>query len=262
VIDALGWFFLAPLLRHTAPVDLREKVVLVTGSSSGIGAAIARAFAAEGARVVVNSSSSVSAGEELAAELPDAIYVQADISDPQQARALVDASLQRWGRLDVLVNNAGTTVRIDHNDIDAVTPEVWHRILDVNVVGTWLVTQAAVPALRDSGQGCIVNITSLAGVRPTGSSIPYATSKAALNHLTHLLANVLGPAIRVNAIAPGRIDTPWTAAWDDVRAVVRSMAPLQRSGQPEDVAAACLGLVRAPYVTGQVLVVDGGLHLR
>ncbi len=153
-------------------------------------------------------------------------------------------------------------MRIDHNDIDAVTPEVWRQILDVNVIGTWLVTQAAVPALRESGEGSIVNITSLAGVRPTGSSIPYAASKAALNHVTLLLANVLGPAIRVNAVAPGLIDTPWTETWDDVRAVVRSMAPLQRSGQPEEVAAACLGLVRAPYVTGQVLVCDGGLHLR
>jgi ketoreductase RED2 len=243
-------------------VDLREKVVLVTGSSSGIGAAIARTFAAEGARVVVNSSTSVAAGERLAAELPEAIYVQADVSDPLQARALVDKTLERWGRLDVLVNNAGTTVRIDHSDLDAVTPEVWRRILDVNVVGTWLVTQAAVPALRESGEGCIVNITSLAGVRATGSSIPYAASKAALNHLTLLLANTLGPAVRVNAVAPGLIDTPWTESWDDIREFVRAMAPLQRSGQPDDVAAACVGLVHAPYVTGQVLVCDGGLHLR
>lgn len=243
-------------------MDLREKVVLVTGSSSGIGAGVARAFAGEGARVVVNSSSSVEAGERVAAELPEAIYVRADVSQPAEARALVDATLAKWGRLDVLVNNAGTTVRIPHEDIDAVTPEVWRRILDVNVIGTWLVTQAAVPALRESGDGCIVNITSLAGVRPGGSSIPYASSKAALNHLTLLLANVLGPQVRVNAVAPGLIDTPWTEAWDDVRQLVNAMAPLRRSGQPEDVAIACVGLVKAPYVTGQVLVCDGGLHLR
>ena len=243
-------------------MDLREKVVLVTGSSSGIGAGVARAFAGEGARVVVNSSSSVEAGERVAAELPEAIYVRADVSQPAEAKALVDATLARWGRLDVLVNNAGTTVRIPHEDIDAVTPEVWRRILDVNVIGTWLVTQAAVPALRESGDGCIVNITSLAGVRPGGSSIPYASSKAALNHLTLLLANVLGPQVRVNAVAPGLIDTPWTEAWDDVRQLVNAMAPLRRSGQPEDVAIACVGLVKAPYVTGQVLVCDGGLHLR
>ena len=243
-------------------MELREKVALVTGSSSGIGAAVARAFAAEGARVVVNSSSSVEAGERLAAELPEAVYVRADVSDPAQARALVEQAVARWGRLDVLVNNAGTTVRIPHEDIDAVTPEVWQRILGVNVVGTWLVTQAAVPALRESGNGCIVNVTSLAGVRAGGSSIPYAASKAALNHLTVLLANTLGPQIRVNAVAPGLIDTPWTAAWDDIREFVRAMAPLRRSGQPDDVAAACVGVVKADYVSGQVLVCDGGLHLR
>jgi len=243
-------------------VELREKVVLVTGSSSGIGAGIARAFAAEGARIVVNSSSSVEAGEKVAAELPAAIYVRADVADPAQARELVDRAAARWGRLDVLVNNAGTTVRIDHANLDAVTPEVWDRILRVNVVGTWLVTQAAVPAIRAAGGGCILNVTSLAGVRPSGSSIPYCASKAALNHLTVLLANTLGPNIRVNAVAPGLIDTPWTESWNDIRDYVRAMAPLQRSGQPDDVATAAVGLARADYVTGQVLVCDGGLHLR
>ena len=243
-------------------MSLQGKVALVTGSSSGIGAAVARTLAGEGAAVVVNSSSSVAAGEELAASLPGASYVQADIADPAQARALVERTLERHGRLDILVNNAGTTVRIPHQDLDAVTPEVWHRILDVNVIGTWLVTQAAVPALRESGAGNIVIVSSLAGVRPAGSSIPYAASKAALNHLTLLLANVLGPVIRVNAVAPGLIDTPWTASWDDIRELTRAMAPLARSGQPEDVAAAVLGLLQAPYVTGQVLLCDGGLALR
>jgi ketoreductase RED2 len=243
-------------------MDVKGKVVLVTGSSSGIGAGVARLFAAKGARVVVNSSSSVQAGEALAGELPGAIYVQADIADPVQARRLVDSAVSHYGRLDVLVNNAGTTVRIDHADIDAVTPEVWHRILEVNVVGTWSVIQAAVPALREHGDGCIVNITSVAGVRPTGSSIPYAASKAALNHLTSLLAAALGPHVRVNAVAPGLIDTPWTSTWTELHELTKLMAPLQRVGTPEDVAAACLSLVRTPYVTGHVLLCDGGLHLR
>jgi ketoreductase RED2 len=238
------------------------KVVLVTGSSSGIGEAVARAFAAQGARVVVNSSSSVEAGRAIAAELPDAIYVQGNVADPEEARGMVAQTLRHYGRLDVLVNNAGTTVRIAHTDIDAVTPEVWHRILDVNVIGTWLVTQAAIPALRDSGDGCIINVGSVAGLRPSGSSIPYAASKAALHHLTLLLANALGPAIRVNAVAPGLIDTPWTAEWNDLRDMVRTMAPLQRSGTPEDVATVCLGLVQAAYVTGQVVACDGGVSLR
>ena len=242
--------------------DLSGKVALVTGSSSGIGEAVARALATAGARVIVNSASSVAAGEAVAASLPDAMYLRADISIEDEARGLVAASVERAGRLDIVVNNAGTTVVIPHRDVDAITVDVWRRILEVNVIGTWTVTVAALPHLRATGAGCVVNITSLAGVRQTGSSIPYATSKAALNHMTRLLANVTGPEVRVNAVAPGLIDTPWTAGWDAIREGVRARSPLGRSGTPEDVAAAVLGLVRSPYQTGDVVVVDGGMHLR
>lgn len=242
--------------------DLEEKVALVTGSSSGIGAATARMLADAGATVVVNSSSSVDAGEALAAELPGASYVRADIADDAQAEALVAATVDRHGRLDILVNNAGTTAVIPHPDLTAATPDVWRRIFGVNVIGTWQVTVAAVPHLKRSGDGCIVNVSSLAGHRPVGSSIPYAASKAALSHMTVLLANVLGPGIRVNAVAPGLVDTPWTADWDDVRAFVTAQAPLGRSGTPHDIAEVILSLVRARYVTGEVVQIDGGLHLR
>jgi ketoreductase RED2 len=179
-----------------------------------------------------------------------------------QAERLVDAAVGHYGRLDIVVNNAGTTAVIPHADLDAATPEIWETILRVNVIGPWNVVRAAAPHLRASGDGVILNITSLAGVRPVGSSIPYAVSKAALNHLTVLLANVLGPEIRVHAVAPGLIDTPWTEGWDEVRAAVRERAPLQRSGTPGDVADACVGLISARYATGQVLVVDGGVALR
>ena len=242
--------------------DLKGRVALVTGSSSGIGAAVAATFGALGARVVVNSASSVAEGEKVAAELPDAFYVQADVSDVASARRLVADAVEHYGRLDIVVNNAGTTTVIPHQDLDAASTEIWERILAVNVLGTWNVIQAAAPHLRASGDGVIINVTSLAGVRPVGSSIPYAVSKAALNHLTVLLANVLGPEIRVHAVAPGLIDTPWTADWDAIRASVRATAPMQRSGTPEDVADACVALVGARYATGQVLVVDGGLGLR
>jgi ketoreductase RED2 len=204
----------------------------------------------------------VTAGQQVAASLPQATYIQADVSIEDEARALVETAVERLGRLDILVNNAGTTVVIPHHDVEAVTAAVWRRILDVNVIGTWTVTVAALPHLRASGAGCVVNVTSLAGVRQTGSSIPYAASKAALNHLTRLLANVTGPDVRVNAVAPGLIDTPWTESWDAIRAAVQARSPLGRSGTPEDVAAAVLGLVRSPYQTGDVVVVDGGLHLR
>ena len=242
----------------TAPLD--GHVALVTGSSSGIGAATARAFAEAGAAVLVNSARSVAEGEAVAASLPDALYVQGDITHTGTPERLVAAALARWGRLDTLVNNAGTTAVIPHHDVEAASVDVWRRIFEVNVFGTWAMSVAAVPALREA-RGSVVNVASVAGVRPTGSSIPYASSKAALNHQTVLLAKVVGPEVRVNAVAPGLVDTPWTADWDVVREAVRLVAPLKRSGQPEDVAEVILALSRAAYVTGQVVVVDGGISL-
>jgi ketoreductase RED2 len=237
------------------------RVVLITGSSSGIGAATARAFASAGAAVLVNSARSVSEGEAVAAGLPDALYVQGDVTDPEVPARLVGAALERWGRLDTLVNNAGTTALIPHHDLEAASVDVWRRIFELNVFGSWAMSVAALPALRAAGGSAIVNVASVAGVRPTGSSIPYAASKAALNHMTVLLAKVVGPEVRVNAVAPGLVDTPWTADWDVARDVVRQVAPLRRSGSPDDVAAMILSLAQADYVTGQVLVVDGGLSI-
>jgi ketoreductase RED2 len=234
---------------------MTDHVVIVTGSSSGIGEAVARSFAAIGAGVVLNSSSSVTEGEAVAASLPDAVYVQGDISDPDAARRLVDAALERWGRLDTLVNNAGTTAVIPHHDLEAATVEVWRRIFEVNVFGTWSMTLAAMPALQEA-KGSVVNVASVAGLRPTGSS-----SKAALNHMTVLLAKVVGPGVRVNAVAPGLIATPWTADWDVVRGFVEAVAPLKRVGQPEDVAEVVLSLAQSAYVTGQIVAVDGGLSI-
>ncbi len=237
-----------------------DRVVMVTGSSSGIGEATARAFARGGASVLVNSARSVAEGEAVAATLPDARYVQGDITAPGVPEHLVEVAREQWGHLDVLVNNAGTTALIPHHDVEAATVEVWRRIFEVNVFATWAMSVAALPALREA-KGSIVNVASVAGVRPTGSSIPYAASKAALNHMTVLLAKVVGPDVRVNAVAPGLIDTAWTEDWDVVRQVVQQVAPLRRSGQPDDVAEVVLALARAAYVTGQVVVVDGGLSL-
>lgn len=237
-----------------------ERVVVVTGSSSGIGAACARAFAAYGEKVVVNSRASVTDGQAVAAEV-GGTYIQADVSTVEGAQALVDGSLAAYGRIDVLVNNAGTTVKIPHTDLDAATPEVWLRIYETNVVGPFVTTRAALPALR-AAHGCVVNVSSLAGIRPVGSSIPYAASKAALNHQTRLLAAALGPEVRVNAIAPGLVDTPWTADWAAEHAAVAAMAPLQRVASPEDCAHLVVALADAAYTTGEVVLVDGGMFLR
>jgi len=245
----------------SARAEFAGRVVLVTGSSSGIGERVAQRFSELGAMLVVNSSTSVATGEQVAAGLPgEAIYVRADISDPDQAGGLVDATIERFGRLDVLVNNAGWTTVVDHRDIDALTDEIFRKTFDVNVFGTWWLTKAAIPHLRNVDDGNIVNITSIAGVRPVGSSIAYAMSKAALNHMTVLLAKSYGP-IRVNAVAPGLVATPWTSDWDAQHAAVAARAPIPRSATPDDVAEATLAFVRNRYTTGDIMVVDGGITL-
>jgi ketoreductase RED2 len=243
-------------------VSLDGKVALVTGSSSGIGEATARSLAAAGASVVINSSASADAGKAVADSLPKAIYVQASVGELAGCQALLDATLAEYGRLDILVNNAGTTQLIPHADLDAATDEIWDRIIQVNLMGTWHLTRACVPALKASGAGSVINVTSVAGLRPAGSSIPYAVSKAGINHLTRLLANVLGPEIGVNAVAPGLVDTPWTATWAEARERVTARAPMQRPATPQDVAQVIMGLIGAPFVTGQVVAVDGGMSLR
>ena len=242
-------------------MDLASKAVIVTGSSSGIGAAIARRLSGLGAGIVVNSGSSAEAGQRVAAELGDAVYVQGDVGDPATAAALVSAAEQRWGRLDGLVNNAGVTVDVPLPDIGAVTVDHWDKVLRTNVIGAFLVSQAALPLLRQAGDGWIINITSLAGVRQTGSSLPYAVSKAALGHLTAIMAKYADGGVRVNAVAPGLVATPWTEQWHDRKAAVERGAPLHRVASAEDIADACLALVSTGYATGQTLVVDGGLGL-
>lgn len=171
-------------------------VALVTGSSSGIGAGIARRLAADGMTVVVNSARSETTGRELADRLPGASYVRADVSDPADCERLVEAAVERHGRPDVLVNSAGRTRVIPQADLAAADAAVWREILDLNVIGTWQMCVAAAKHLRASGSGNIVNISSVAGSRPVGSSIPYAVSKAAIDHMSRLLARALGPDVR------------------------------------------------------------------
>lgn len=241
--------------------ELSGRVAIVTGSSSGIGEATARRLADLGASVVVNSSSSVAAGEAVAGSLPgESMYVQADISDQAQGRNLLDATIERFGKLDILVNNAGWTTVVPHHKLDDLTDEIFAKTFDVNVFGTWWLTKAAIPHLRESDDGNVITITSIAGVRPVGSSMAYSMAKAALNQMTKLLAKSYGP-IRFNAVAPGLVATPWTADWDAQHEAVARSAPLKRSATPEDCAEAAVALLRMTYATGQVVVVDGGLTI-
>ncbi len=185
----------------TEPGTLERRVALVTGASSGIGSAIASSFAERGATVVVNSASWAEAGEQLAADLPVASYAPADVSVATEAARLVATTVERHGRLDVLATNLGATV-IEPRDLDSVTDHAWEAAFRTTVVGAWNVIRAAAPHLRAAGEGVIINIRSPAAITRTAWSLPYAVCEVALNHLTALLTDALGPEIRVRAAVP------------------------------------------------------------
>lgn len=235
-------------------------VALVTGSTSGIGAATVRRLAADGMTVVVHSRSSREAGLALADEL-GGNYLQADLENEDEAAELVPRVIAEHGRLDVLVNNAGISWPVPHAELDGLTAADWRRLLDVNLIAPWLLCTAALPALRES-RGSIVNVTSHAGVRPKGSSVAYAASKAALNHVTKLLAAALGPEVRVNAVAPGLVDTAMTADWTAAQELWKTSSPMRRAAQPSDVADLIASILGNTYLTGEVILLDGGLNLR
>jgi len=238
-----------------------RRVALVTGASSGIGRAVAERLLHDGSEVVAVSRTA----PERPIASPDgraALHVLGDVSSEQDvARAVAEVG-DRFGRLDAVVNSAGYTRYVAHEDLDGISVDDWHRILDVNVIGAWSVVKAAATLLDRSEDASVVNVSSMAGIRVGGSSLPYAVSKAALNQLTRTLARALGPrGIRVNAVAPGFVDTPWTSDYQDRRAQVVEIAPLRRAATPADVAEAVVLLLGARYVTGEILLVDGGLSL-
>jgi NAD(P)-dependent dehydrogenase (short-subunit alcohol dehydrogenase family) len=240
-------------------------VALVTGSTSGIGAAITRRLVHEGYTVILHSRNSAEAGRALAAELGAAAYIQADLAQDADRVRLAREAVAVCGRLDVLVNNAGISRVIPHSDLGAATPAIWQELHEVNVVAPFRLVAEAEPALREAIRrgraGCVVNISSHAGVRPRGASIPYAATKAALNHVTRLLAQSLAPDIRVNAVAPGLVDTPLTADWTAAQQLWRERSPMRRAASPEDIAQAVMMLVASEYLTGEILLSDGGLNL-
>ena len=244
---------------------MSDRVALITGSTSGIGAATARRLARDGYTVALHSRSSADVGKRMADELAGASYHQADLADEQATRDLVASVLQRHRRLDVLVNNAGQSIRIPHADLKAATPAVWRRMLDINLIAPFVLITEAEPALRKSAEvgrpASIVNIGTHAGVRPKGASIPYATAKAGLHHVTRLLALALGPAIRVNCVAPGLVETPMGANWPEATELWNTRSAMRRPAKPEDIADLVAALVANDYVTGEIVIADGGLNL-
>jgi len=246
---------------------MTEKVVIITGSSSGIGAASARELARRGWRVVVNYSKSATEAEKVAQSCGEAIAVRANVTQDADCRRLVQAALDKWGRLDALVNNAGATKFVPHADLDGLSADDFQSIFATNVIGPFQMCRAAAAELKRA-RGAVVNVSSLASRVATGSSIAYAASKAALNTVSMSLARVLAPEVRVNVIAPGFVDTPWMVAgygaerYARLRETYASIAPLKSVCRPEEVAEAVAWLVEAgAQVSGQILYVDGGMHV-
>ncbi|MCK1440544.1 SDR family oxidoreductase [Bradyrhizobium sp. 15] len=246
--------------------DLGGKLALVTGGASGIGLATAQMLASYGAKVAVNHLPGDEEAMRTIAALTDeglnVVSAPGNVADATQCAAMVDAVVQREGRLDYLINNAGTsgtTQPIDFADLDAMTDEFWQLILSTNLLGPFRCARAAAGALKSSG-GAIVNTASNAGFTTRGSSLAYAASKAGLINMTRALARALAPSIRVNAVAPGFVETPWTKRWPEARkrdAMQRSF--LNRGATPEDIAEVIVFLaVGASYVNGQTIVLDGG----
>jgi 3-oxoacyl-[acyl-carrier protein] reductase len=245
-----------------------KPAALVTGAATGIGRSAAIALAKHGYDVVVNFSRSEDAAKITAREAEAAgaraLLYRADVSDDASVRAMLAATEKEFGRLDVLINNAGITADVEPKNFEAMTVDAWNRVFSVNVLGLFLVTRAATPLLKKSPNGCIVNTCSIAGLRPSAQPLPYAASKAAVANLTKTLANALGPQIRVNAVAPGWIEGDWmkktlAGNYEGLMARRAKYTPLNRCCREDDVADSMLSLIlHNRFVTGEIIIVDGG----
>jgi len=244
-----------------------RKVALVTGGATGIGKSAVLALARASYDVVVNYNSSEAAARATAREAEKlgarALLAKCDVSDEAGVRSMLDSVKKTFGRLDVLINNAGTTTSWKMKDLDSLSLEEWDRVFAVNVRGLFQVTRAAAPLLRVN-KGCVVNTASIVGVRPGPQPLPYAASKAAVVNLTRTLAWNLGPEIRVNAVAPGWMEGDWMKRmlqdkYEDLMGKRAKSTPLKRVVTADDVAETMLSLIESNrFVTGEVMVIDGG----
>ena len=244
-------------------MQLEGKCAIVTGGATGIGRAVCLSLAREGASVVVNYSRSEKEAEQTARDATAAggqgVTFKADVADEEKFKEMVAFAHESFGRVDVLVNNAGYTQFIKHTELDKLTDEIWDRIFAVNVKGAFYGIRAVAPFMKAQGSGRIVNISSVAGLTGGGSSVPYAASKAAMIALTKSMAVALGPEILVNSVAPGLIYTRWTEGHPERNEQIRQSTVTQRLGTPEDIAGATHYLIcNGEWVTGQTLVIDGG----
>jgi 3-oxoacyl-[acyl-carrier protein] reductase len=243
--------------------DFDGKVALITGGGTGIGRATALQLAAEGAALAVNYSRSQQQAEETVAELraggARALVVKADVADDAQVRAMVAATVAELGGLDILVNSAGITRAVAPTNLDGILEQDFEEIFRVNFMGVLFCCRAAIPEMKRRGGGHIVNVGSIAGLNGLGSSLLYSASKAAVMNLTRGMAHSQAPAVQVNCVVPGLVETRWTATVSEEFARSnREATPMGRAARAEDVATAIVGLLQSKFITGANLVVDGG----
>lgn len=244
---------------------MKGKVALITGSATGIGRAIAFRLAMEGVHITLNYSRSEKEALQTQSEIEalgvKCLLFKASVADDLKVRQMVKETIDTFGRLDILVNNAGVTDFVKHDDLEGMKEEYWDRVIDVNVKGLFFCCRAAESELKKQ-KGCIVNITSVAGLTGLGSSIAYAASKAAANSVTKSLARVMAPEVRVNSIAPGIVQTRWVAGQEDHIKHLAAGTPLGRVATPEDVAEVAYSVIaHAHFVTGEIIKVDGGMFM-
>ncbi|MCK9273595.1 MAG: glucose 1-dehydrogenase [Syntrophales bacterium] len=253
-------------------MDISGKTAIVTGSARGVGAATAKLLAEKGCNVVINYSKSdeqARESEEICRRCGvETLLCRADVADDTDCRRMVDETLGKWGRLDILINNAGTTKFCAHSDLDGLSKDDFLRIYGVNVVGTYQMVRAAAPHMKRKGKGSVVNVASVAGITGIGSSIAYAASKGALITMTLSLARILGPEIRVNAVCPGFIQGSWlregmgVEIYEKLKLDLEAAAPLHMTATPQTVAESIVHFAAGmPLVTGETLILDGGFHL-
>lgn len=244
-------------------MKLKGRVAIVTGGGTGMGRGIAELFGAEGAKVVVNYRASKDQAEEVVAAIQEAggeaVAHQADVAQDAEVRAMMQSVEERWGRLDVLVNNAGWSKVTPHHRLEDLTDEIWDRTLNANLRGAFYCARAAAPLLRKQPGASIINNTSASAWHAAGSTIVYSASKAALVNMTKSLARVFAPDVRVNAIAPGLVHTRFAGWPEDTFEKGRDVTPLQRIATVEEVAKVCLFLAAdATAITAETILVDGG----
>jgi 3-oxoacyl-[acyl-carrier protein] reductase len=249
-----------------------KPVAVVTGSSRGLGAATVKMLAGRGYNVVINYSKSETEARDVQkaceASGAETILCKADVSEDADCRRLVDEAVNKWERVDVLVNNAATTKFNAHGNLEGLSKEDFLNIYSINVVGPYQMIRAVAPHMKKSGKGVVVNIASLAGVKATGSCVAYCSSKAALINMTIALARVLGPEIRINAICPGFIQGEWLKAgmglekYNKLKERLEGTLPLRATATPEIIAETIRYFIEdAVLVTGETLLLDGGHHL-